>query len=176
MCCTIILFFFEQEREKRSISPEKADTCSKQNGEYMSKAYRRLESWTRSFELSKDFGFVNYPMHQTAVTMLRRRTKVTRTTSIMELLLIERMLTPINEINESRPIHQPGIIDEKDRSTSPKGKGERTESEQEKVTVAVVNIANHCLMYKLLHFETSMNSHLKAERNIEQTTRSRTPT
>ena len=54
---------------------------------------------------------------------------------------------PINEINDSRPIHQPGIIDEKNRSTSPKGKGERTESEQEKVTVAIVNVANHRPMY-----------------------------
>ena len=93
----------------------------------------------------------------------------------MELLLIERMLTPIND---PRQIHQPRRIDEKNRSTSPKGKGKRTESEQEKMTVAVVNVANHRPMYtseKLLHFETSMNSHLKAERNIEQIRRNGTP-
>ena len=135
-----------------------------------------LVDWlVQSVELSKDSGFVNYPIHQTAVMMLHHRTKVTRTISIMELLLIERMLT---SINDSRPILQPGIIDEKNQSTSPKGKGERTESEQEKVTVAIVNVANHRPMYtseKLLHFETSMNSHLKAERNIEQIRRNGTP-
>ena len=99
----------------------------------MSKAYRRLHSWTRRLARAERrtkqrlWVFVKYPIHQTAVTMLHHRTKVTRTISIMELLLIERMLTPIND---PRQIHQPRRIDEKNRSTSPKGKGKRTEQEQ----------------------------------------------
>ena len=73
---------------------------------------------------------------------------------------------PINDINDPRPSNQPRRIDLP------------VESEQEKVTVAIVNIAYHrprITSEKLLHFQNSMNSHLKAEGNIEQITRSRTP-
>ena len=81
---------------------------------------------------------------------------------------------PTNAIN----YHQTHPSAKKDRSTSPTGKGQGKESEQETVTVAVVNIANHrprTTSEKLLQFETSMTSHLKAERNLEQIRRSRMP-
>ena len=56
-----------------------------------------------------------------------------------------------------------------DRFISQKEKGERTESEQEKVTVPIENIANHRPRYtseKLSQFGPSMNSYLKAEGNL----------
>ena len=89
--------------------------------------------------------------------MLHHRTKVTRTISIMELLLIKRMLTPIND---SGPIHQPGIIDEKNRSTSRIGKGKRTESEQRE--------GNGC------NCEYCKSPSSKAEGNLEEIRRART--
>ena len=66
----------------------------------------------------------------------------------------------------------------KNRFTSPTGKGKGKQSEQEKVTVAIVNVANPCprtTSEKLLQFETSMNSRLKAEGNLEQIRRSQMP-
>ena len=146
----------------------------------MSKAYRRLHSWTRRLARAERrtkqrlWVFVKYPIHQTAVTMLHHRTKVTRTISIMELLLIERMLTPINEINDPRPIHQPRRIDEKNRSTSPKGKGKRTEPEQREgngCNCEYCKSPSKVYFRKLLQFETrgtprgnkkSQNVHEKA--------------
>ena len=87
------------------------------------------EDWfVQNFELDKDSimepsliepinvkcyprSFVNYQIHPTAVKMLHHPTKVTRTISIMVLLLIERLLMPTNAINYGRPIHQPRRID-----------------------------------------------------------------
>ena len=65
----------------------------------------------------------------------------------------------------------------KNRSTCPKGKGKRTESNQEKVTVAIVNNANNFasdISEQFLQFGPSMNSYLKAEGNLEQIRRTRT--
>ena len=56
------------------------------------------------------FGGVKYQIHQTEVNMHHQPTKVTKTTSTMELLLIERLLMPTNVINYLRPIHQPQRI------------------------------------------------------------------
>ena len=70
------------------------------------------------------------------------------------------------------------FISRQESICSPKGKGEGIESKQEKETVAIVNIANHRPRYiseKLFHFQNSMTCHLKAEGNLEQITRSRTP-
>ena len=132
------------------------------------------EDWlVQNFELSKDFGFANYQIHQTAVFMPHQPTKVTRMISTKGLLLIERLLIPIKAINDPRPTHEPRRID----LTVQRKSAKITESEQEKVTVAIVNIANHRPRYiseKLLHFQNSMNSHLTAERNFEQLKRSRT--
>ena len=47
----------------------------------------------------KAFGGVKYQIHQTGVNMPHQPTKVTKTTSTMELLLIERLLMPTNVIN-----------------------------------------------------------------------------
>ena len=66
----------------------------------------------------------------------------------------------------------------KGRSIRPKEKGKGKESEQEKLTVAIVNSANYRPMttsQKLLQFEPAMNSHLKAEGNLKQTRRSKMP-
>ena len=60
----------------------------------------------------------------------------------------------------------------------PKRKGKGEESRKEKVTVAIVNIANHRLretLRKLLQLETSMNTHLKAEENLEHVATSKRP-
>ena len=70
------------------------------------------EDWlVLNFELSKDSGYVNYPNHQTTVNMRLYPTKVTRKISILELLLIQRLLMPIKAINDPKPIHQPTRID-----------------------------------------------------------------
>ena len=66
----------------------------------------------------------------------------------------------------------------KNRSTITQWKIKGNESEKEKVTVAIVNIANHwprTSSGKLLQFETSMNTHLKAEGNLVQMGRSKMP-
>ena len=98
------------------------------------------EDWlVLNIELSEDSGYVNYPIHQTAVITLHHPTNVTRMISILEHLLIERLLMPIKAVNDPRPDSSA----KKNRSTSPQGKGKRTESEQEKVTVAIVNNANN---------------------------------
>ena len=134
-----------------------------------------LEDWlVQNFTLSKDFGFVNYQIHQAAVNMPHHPMKVTKTISIMELLLIERLVMPTSAINYTRHIHQPRRTDLPVQLE----KGQGKESEQETVTVAVVNISNHrprTTSEKLLQFETSTTSHLKAERNLEQIRRSRMP-
>ena len=54
-------------------------------------------------ELSKDFGSVNYQIHQTAVVMILQPTEVTRTTSSVESSLIE----PTSVTNRSKQVHQP---------------------------------------------------------------------
>ena len=132
-----------------------------------------LEDWlVQNFELSTDFGFVTYQIHQAAVNMPHHPMKVTKSISIMELF-VDRATGYANQRNQ---LHQTHPSAKKDRSTSPKGKGQGKKSEQEKVTLASVNIANHrprTTSEKLLQFETSMNSHLKAERNLEQIRRSR---
>ena len=64
------------------------------------------------------------------------------------------------------------------RSTITQWKHEGNESKKEKVRVAIVNIANHWPRIssgKLLQFETSMNTHLKAEGNLVQMGRSKMP-
>ena len=64
----------------------------------------------------------------------------------------------------------------KNRSTTPKGKG--NESEKEKLTVAIVNIANHRvteMSRKLLQYKASMGTHWRAEGN-EQVGQSTMPT
>ena len=59
----------------------------------MSKAYRRLQSWTRrlarvlNFEKNEDSGYVNYPIHHTAVIMHHHPTNVTRMISIFEAFI-----------------------------------------------------------------------------------------
>ena len=73
-------------------------------------------------------------------------------------------MTPDRLMNQEESIYQS------------KRKGNGTESEQEKVTIAIVNTADHrqrITSEKLLHFQNSMNSHLKAEGNFEQLKRSR---
>ena len=73
------------------------------------------------------------------------------------------------------PIHS----QKKNRSTSPIGKVQGKESEKEKVTVALVNVANHRLWNtsgKLLQIETSRNTHLKADEHCEQVGQSKMPT
>ena len=70
----------------RSFSPKEGRWIFKQNDEYMSKAHRRLQSWTRRLVPAEILG-------KTSVNMHHHPTKVTRTTSIMEPSLIE----PINE-------------------------------------------------------------------------------
>ena len=98
------------------------------------------EDWlVQNFELSKDFGFANFQIHQTAVFLPHHPTKVTRMISTEGLLLIQRLLMPIKAINDPRPIHEPRRIDLPVQRKSAK----RTESEQEKVTVAIENVANH---------------------------------
>ena len=61
----------------------------------------------QKFETSKVFGSVKYQIHQTTVVMPCQTTKVTRTTSIVELSIIERLLMPTNVINCLRLVHQP---------------------------------------------------------------------
>ena len=67
--------------------------------------------FVQNFELKADYGLVNCQIHEAAPNMPHHPTVVTRTTSITELLLIERLLMPINAINYFRPIHQPKGID-----------------------------------------------------------------
>ena len=71
---------------ERSFSPKEGRWILKQNDKDMSKAHRRLQSWTRRLGLAEIRG-------KTSVHMPHHPTKVTRTTSIMEPPLIE----PINE-------------------------------------------------------------------------------
>ena len=83
---------------------------------------------------------------------------------------------PIKAIDDPRPTHQPRRID---LPVQKEKKKKKTESEQEKVTVAIENIATRrprtSSSEKLSQFETSKNSHLKAEGNLEQIRRTRTP-
>ena len=122
------------------------------------------EDWpVQNFKLNKDSSVVEQ-IHQTAVNMPRHPTKARRTISITELLLIERLLVPTNAINYTKTIHQPRRID----LPAQKVKGKGKVSEQEKVTVAIVNIADHrprTTSEMLLQFGTCMNSHLKAHGN-----------
>ena len=77
----------------------------------------------------------------------------------------------IKAVNDPRPLHQPRRID------LPVQKGKRTESEQEKVKVAIVNNANNIPIYiseQFLQFGPSMSSYLKANGNLEQIRRTRT--
>ena len=60
----------------------------------------------QKFETSKIFGSVKYQIHPTTVIMPCQTTKVTRTTSIVELSIIERLLMPTNVINCLRLVHQ----------------------------------------------------------------------
>ena len=88
-------------------------------------------------------------------------------------------------VNTSRKIQRQMAKDcpfthsqKKKLSTSPKGKGKGKKSEKEQVTGAIVDIANHRRRNtsgKLLQFETSMNTHLRAEGNLEQVGRSKMP-
>ena len=64
-------------------------------------------------------------------------------------------------------------LQKRSRSTGPSRNEKRKakKSDKEEVTVAIVNIANHRLRNapgKLLQFETSRNTHQKAQRNLEQ--------
>ena len=78
--------------------------------------------------------------------------------------------------NQRNQLHQTDQSVKMNRSTSPQGKRKVKESEQEKVTVAIVNVANHrprTTPEKLLQLETSKNSHLKAEGRLEHIRRSK---
>ena len=69
-------------------------------------------------------------------------------------------------------------LEEKPTHHSTSAKHEGNEAEKEKVTVAIVNIANHwprTSSGKLLQSEASMNTHLKAEGNLVQMGRSKMP-
>ena len=67
----------------------------------------------------------------------------------------------------------------KERSSYPSRRKEKVkakESDKGKVTVAIVNIANHRLengSWKFMHVETSRNTHLKAEGNFEHVRQSK---
>ena len=132
------------------------------------------EDWlVLNFELSKESGYVNHPNHQTTVKMRHHPTMVTRKISILSFYWSSDSLCP-----STQSVTPDRFISQEESIYQSKGKGKRTESEQEKVTVAIVNVGNHrprITTEKLLHFQNSMNSHLTAERNIEQITRSRTP-
>ena len=105
--------------EKR-FSPRQSRWIIRQNDEYMSKACRRKQSWTRrcsraELRTKDKLCVVYYQIHQTAVNMSHYPRKITRTTSITEVLLIERLFIPINAVNYLRPIHQPKGIDLKSK-------------------------------------------------------------
>ena len=84
------LFFMACSRPpshvERSFSPKEGRSVFRQNDEDMSKAHRRLQSWTRRLGPAEI-------RCKTSVNMHHHPTKVTRTTSIMEPSLVE----PINE-------------------------------------------------------------------------------
>ena len=166
-------------RLKGACRPVKADglqgetmnTCPKRVGDYK---VGPADWLGQNFELKTDHGLVNHQIHQPAVNMPHRATKVTRTTSITELLLIGQLLMPSNAINHPRPTHQP----KRHRSTGPKGNGEGKESEQQKATVAFVNIAKHrprTTSDRLLQLEISVNSPSRAEVILEKIRRSQMP-
>ena len=75
-------------------------TCTKHNEDCKGGA----EDWlAQNFELSNDFTLANCHIHPTAVFVPHQPTKVARTTSIMEPLLIE----PTNVTNCPGQVHQP---------------------------------------------------------------------
>ena len=126
----------------------------KQNGEYMSKANRRLQpdssDHASSANENDEDDFDDGASIDRATAYANQRNQVPGTDSSAK----------------------------KNQTNSPKGKGKGKASEQEKVTVAIVNIANQCLRTtseELLQFETSMNSHLKAEGSLERIRRSKIP-
>ena len=88
----------------------------KQSGEYMSKAYRILQSLTRrlaraELRTEQRLWFCELPDSPGSSEYAPSSKKVTRTISIMELLLFERLLMPTNAINYTRHIHQQRRID-----------------------------------------------------------------
>ena len=175
-----------------AVPPESPCTSSraadfhKQNERYEAKRWKHVQSLSNTSKFDSKIGSCR--TSNWAKTLVLWITRFTRQQWICPIIqwkwrrrfrlwsfFVDRATGYANQRNQLPQTHPSA---KKDRSTSPTGKGQGKESEQEKVTVAVVNIANHrprTTSEKLLQFETSMTSHLKAERNLEQIRRSRMP-
>ena len=128
----------------------------------------------QKFELSKDFGFANFQIHQTAVFMPHQPMKVKRMISTKGLLLIERQLMPIKANNDPRPTHEPRRIDLPVHRNCAKKKNRVRTREGNGCNCKYCKSPSKVYSEKLFHFQNYMNSHLTAERNFEQLRRART--
>ena len=129
---------------ERSFPPKKSRWIMRQSEKYTSRACRRLQSWTRTLpraELRTEGRQWSCELPDLpASSEYAPPSNGSYVDDVDYGAFVHRATAHANQRNQSLQTDSPA---KRNPSTSPKRKGKEEDSEQEKVTVATVNIADH---------------------------------